>query len=83
MNVLMVDDQPAKLLSCEAILGGMGERLITADSASEVDCSDLTGEVRIQAVKASAGFAAYTGGRTTDGTPYRKCVFWLNWLGHG
>jgi PAS domain S-box-containing protein len=35
VNILMVDDQPAKLLSYEAILGEMGENLIKASSASE------------------------------------------------
>jgi len=35
VNILMVDDQPAKLLSYEVILGGLGENLIKANSASE------------------------------------------------
>jgi signal transduction histidine kinase len=35
MNVLMVDDQPAKLLSYEAILGELGENLIKANSGKE------------------------------------------------
>jgi PAS domain S-box-containing protein len=35
VNILMVDDQPAKLLSYEAILGELGERLIKATSAKE------------------------------------------------
>lgn len=35
VNLLMVDDQPAKLLSYEAILGGLGENLIKAGSARE------------------------------------------------
>jgi len=34
-NILMVDDQPAKLLSYEVILGDLGENLIKATSASE------------------------------------------------
>jgi PAS domain S-box-containing protein len=34
-NILMVDDQPAKLLSYEVILGDLGENLIKANSASE------------------------------------------------
>lgn len=33
VNILMVDDQPAKLLSYEAMLGGLGENLIKATSA--------------------------------------------------
>jgi PAS domain S-box-containing protein len=35
VNILMVDDQPAKLLSYEVILANLGENLIKARSASE------------------------------------------------
>src|SRR5712675_149214 len=35
VNVLLVDDQPAKLLAYEVILGGLGENLIKASSARE------------------------------------------------
>jgi signal transduction histidine kinase len=35
VNILLVDDQPAKLLSYQVILGGLGESLITACSAQE------------------------------------------------
>ncbi|HEX6818045.1 MAG TPA: ATP-binding protein [Ktedonobacterales bacterium] len=35
VNILMVDDQPAKLLSYEAILGELGEHLISATSGRE------------------------------------------------
>jgi PAS domain S-box-containing protein len=35
VNILMVDDQPAKLLSYEVILGDLGENLIKATSAKE------------------------------------------------
>src|ERR1700685_3638673 len=35
VNILMVDDQPAKLLSYEVILASLGENLIKATSASE------------------------------------------------
>jgi PAS domain S-box-containing protein len=35
VNILMVDDQPAKLLSYEVMLGGLGENLIKAPSAKE------------------------------------------------
>lgn len=35
VNILMVDDQPAKLLSYEVILSDLGENLIKATSASE------------------------------------------------
>lgn len=34
-NILLVDDQPAKLLSLEAILSDLGENLIKAESADE------------------------------------------------
>ena len=35
VNILMVDDQPAKLLSYEVILGDLGENLIKTTSATE------------------------------------------------
>ena len=35
VNILMVDDQPAKLLSYEVILGELGENLIKAGSGRE------------------------------------------------
>src|ERR1700736_589135 len=35
VNILMVDDQPAKLLSYEVILAELGENLIKANTASE------------------------------------------------
>jgi two-component system, NtrC family, sensor kinase len=35
INILMVDDQPAKLLSYEVILGDLGENLIKATSATD------------------------------------------------
>ncbi len=35
VNILMVDDQPAKLLSYQAILGELGENLLSATSAKE------------------------------------------------
>jgi CheY-like chemotaxis protein len=35
VNILLVDDQPAKLLSYEAILGGLGENLIKCSSGTE------------------------------------------------
>jgi PAS domain S-box-containing protein len=35
VNILMVDDQPAKLLSYEVMLDGLGEKLIKANSAKE------------------------------------------------
>ena len=39
VNVLLVDDQPAKLLTHAAVLGGVGANLITAESAREaLDC---------------------------------------------
>ena len=35
VNILMVDDQPAKLLSYEVILKGLGANLIKANSARD------------------------------------------------
>ena len=35
VNILLVDDQPAKLLTYEAILEGLGETLLTASSGRE------------------------------------------------
>src|SRR2546429_8326301 len=35
VNILMVDDQPAKLLSYEVMLGELGENLIRANSGRE------------------------------------------------
>ncbi len=35
VNILMVDDQPAKLLSYEVMLGELGENLIKATSAKQ------------------------------------------------
>src|SRR5580704_6138637 len=35
VNILMVDDQPAKLLSYEVMLGPLGENLIKANSAKQ------------------------------------------------
>lgn len=35
VNILLVDDQPAKLLSYEVILGELGENLVKANSANE------------------------------------------------
>src|ERR1700716_3087350 len=35
VNILMVDDQPAKLLSYEVILGELGEKLVKASSGKE------------------------------------------------
>ncbi len=35
VNILLVDDQPSRLLSYEAILGGLGQNLVTASSGLE------------------------------------------------
>ena len=35
VNILLVDDQPAKLLSYEAILSDLGENLLVAGSANQ------------------------------------------------
>ena len=35
VNILLVDDQPAKLLTYQTILGDLGDTLVTASSAAE------------------------------------------------
>ena len=47
VNILLVDDQPAKLLSYEVILGDLGERLIKASSASEALAYLLKNDVAV------------------------------------
>lgn len=50
VNILLVDDQPAKLLSYEAMLGGMGERLVHAVSAREALEFLLTNDVAVMLI---------------------------------
>ncbi|HYJ93939.1 MAG TPA: hybrid sensor histidine kinase/response regulator, partial [Vicinamibacterales bacterium] len=47
VNILLVDDQPAKLLTYESILGELGENLITASSASEALKCLLDNEIAV------------------------------------
>jgi signal transduction histidine kinase len=47
VNILLVDDQPAKLLSYQVILGGLGENLITASSAQEALGHLLKNEIAV------------------------------------
>jgi signal transduction histidine kinase len=47
VNILLVDDQPAKLLSYEVILAELGENLIKANSAREALASLLRNEVAV------------------------------------
>jgi PAS domain S-box-containing protein len=47
VNILLVDDQPAKLLSYEAILGELGENLVKASSAREALESLLKVEIAV------------------------------------
>ena len=47
VNILMVDDQPGKLLSYEAILGDLGENLLKATSAREALEQLLKNEVAV------------------------------------
>ena len=47
VTILMVDDQPSKLLSYEVILQDLGERLVKANSGREaLDCL-LKGDVAV------------------------------------
>ena len=47
VNILMVDDQPGKLLSYEAILQPLGERLVTANSGREALDALLRNDVAV------------------------------------
>jgi signal transduction histidine kinase len=47
VNILLVDDQPAKLLSYEVILGELGENLIKACSAQEAFAQLLRHEIAV------------------------------------
>ncbi len=47
VNILLVDDQPAKLMSYESILGGLGEKLIRATSGNEALACLLKTEVAV------------------------------------
>ncbi len=47
VNILLVDDQPAKLLSYESILGGLGENLIRANSGKEALAQLLKTEIAV------------------------------------
>jgi signal transduction histidine kinase len=50
VNILLVDDQPAKLLTYEAMLGELGETLITASSARQALDHLLRTEVAVMLV---------------------------------
>jgi signal transduction histidine kinase len=50
INILMVDDQPGKLLTYEAILGELGENLLTASSAREALTHLLTTDIPIMLI---------------------------------
>src|SRR5262245_21404458 len=47
VNILLVDDQPAKLLTYETILSELGEHLISASSASEAPQCLLDNEIAV------------------------------------
>src|SRR5207249_4194554 len=47
VSILLVDDQPAKLLSYEAVLGDLGETLLKASSASEAFAQLLKNDVAL------------------------------------
>ncbi len=47
VNILMVDDHPAKLLAYEAMLAGLGENLIRAGSAREALAYLLRGDIAV------------------------------------
>jgi CheY-like chemotaxis protein len=58
VNILLVDDQPSKLLTYETILGGLGETLITARSATEALECLLKNEIAVVLVDV-CGFRGY------------------------
>ncbi|MES1196835.1 MAG: response regulator, partial [Steroidobacter sp.] len=47
VNILLVDDQPARLLSYESILGGLGQRLISVRSGTEALQQVMTTEFAV------------------------------------
>ena len=47
VNILLVDDQPAKLMSYEVILSDLGENLIKANSANEALAQLLRQEIAV------------------------------------
>ena len=47
VNILLVDDQPSKLLTYESILSDLGENLLTASSATEALDTLLRTEVAV------------------------------------
>ena len=47
VNILLVDDQPSKLLTYESILGDLGENLLTASSATEALDTLLRTEIAV------------------------------------
>src|SRR3954454_17831612 len=47
VNILLVDDQPGKLLSYEVILGELGENLLKANSANEALQTLLKNEIAV------------------------------------
>ena len=47
VNILLVDDQPAKLLSYEVILQDLGENLLKASSANEAFSQLLKHDVAV------------------------------------
>src|SRR5262245_2328217 len=50
VNILLVDDQPSKLLTYESILSELGENLITASSATEALATLLRTEIAVALV---------------------------------
>src|SRR5258707_992711 len=60
VNILLVDDQPAKLLSYEVILAELGENLVKVNSAREAPTAQLreTAE-RLRLASEAAGFGTY------------------------
>ena len=51
VNILLVDDQPSKLLTYETILGELGEHLMKASSATEALECLLKNEIAVVLVE--------------------------------
>ena len=60
VNILLVDDQPGKLLSYETILASLGENLIKAASAREALEQLLKQDIAVVLVDVRRRCAAHT-----------------------
>ena len=59
VNILLVDDQPAKLLAYEVILGELGDNLFKANSAREAFTVLLKQEIAVAGARPVLSDAAF------------------------